>query len=178
VPFWFLRHGETDWNAKNLSQGNVEVPLNDAGRAQARAAATKLQRRGIKTIISSPLGRAEETARIIAEILDLSVAIDAGLREASYGEHEGQAMAGWYEQWIEGSHIPRGGESFAALRLRAIEAMNRALARPQPVLVVGHGGFFRAVRGAMGLPVTVRTPNALPFFCRPNAPAWVLTPLT
>ncbi len=178
IPFWFLRHGETDWNSKNLSQGNVEVPLNDRGRDQARAAAITLQRRGIRTVISSPLGRAEETARIIADSLGLVVAIDAGLREASYGEHEGEPMAGWYDEWVAGTHIPRGGESFAALKLRAVEAMNRALARPSPVLAVAHGGLFRAVRGAMGLPVTVRTPNALPFFCRPGDPAWTLTPLT
>jgi probable phosphoglycerate mutase len=178
VSFWFLRHGETDWNAQNLSQGNVEVPLNERGREQAREAAGKLRRRGIRTVISSPLGRAEETARIIAETLELNVAIDAGLREASYGEHEGEPMTGWYDDWVAGNHIPRGGESFSALRQRAVEAVNRALTRPGPVLVVAHGGFFRAVRGAMGLPIAVRTPNAMPFFCRPAAPAWVLTPLT
>mgnify|MGYP003704279353 CR=1 FL=1 len=37
-PFWFLRHGETDWNAQGLSQGNVDIPLNATGRAQAVAA--------------------------------------------------------------------------------------------------------------------------------------------
>lgn len=46
VAFWFLRHGETDWNARSLSQGNVDIPLNDRGVAQARVAAALLKGRG------------------------------------------------------------------------------------------------------------------------------------
>ena len=45
--FWFLRHGETDWNAANLSQGRTDVPLNDRGLAQAAAAAALMRGRGI-----------------------------------------------------------------------------------------------------------------------------------
>ena len=41
IPFWFLRHGETDWNAQGISQGNVDIPLNATGLAQARSAAEK-----------------------------------------------------------------------------------------------------------------------------------------
>ncbi|MBU6500106.1 MAG: histidine phosphatase family protein, partial [Rhodospirillales bacterium] len=44
--FWFLRHGETDWNAQNLSQGNVDIPLNETGLAQARSAALLLRGKG------------------------------------------------------------------------------------------------------------------------------------
>ena len=48
VAFWFLRHGETDWNAQNLSQGNVDIPLNETGLAQARSASLLLRGRGIR----------------------------------------------------------------------------------------------------------------------------------
>ena len=65
VPFWFLRHGETDWNAQGLSQGNVDIPLNPTGYAQARSAAERLRRRGIATIVTSPLARARVTAEIV-----------------------------------------------------------------------------------------------------------------
>ena len=60
--FWFLRHGETDWNARNLSQGNTDIPLNEVGRAQAVNAAKLLRTRGIRSIVSSPLSRAHDTA--------------------------------------------------------------------------------------------------------------------
>src|SRR5690242_19897803 len=43
VAFWFLRHGETDWNAQGLSQGNVDIPLNKVGLEQARRAARTLE---------------------------------------------------------------------------------------------------------------------------------------
>ena len=50
VAFWFLRHGETDWNAKDLSQGSVDIPLNETGLVQARSASLLLRNRGIHSI--------------------------------------------------------------------------------------------------------------------------------
>ena len=81
TAFWFLRHGETDWNAEGLSQGHTDIPLNAVGITQARRAALALVDRGIATIIASPLSRALHTAEILAEALALPVATDAGLRE-------------------------------------------------------------------------------------------------
>ena len=64
VAFWFLRHGETDWNARGWSQGNVDIPLNETGLAQARSAALLLRGKGIRSVISSPLSRAKVTAEL------------------------------------------------------------------------------------------------------------------
>jgi probable phosphoglycerate mutase len=175
VPFWFLRHGETDWNARGLSQGNVEVPLNAVGIAQAQAAALTLQNRGIASIVTSPLGRARTTAGIVADALGLPVEIEDGLREVRFGVQEGQVMAQWFDDWVEGRFVPEGAETFVDLRARAAAAINRALERTAPVLVVGHGALFRAIRAEMGLPPNVRTPNAAPLFCRPGLP-WSLDP--
>lgn len=177
IPFWFLRHGETDWNAKSLAQGRVEVPLNPNGIAQAHAAAERLKHRGIRQIICSPIGRARDTAEIVAAAIDASIAIDPGLRECAYGVMEGQPMfeGSWFADWVTGKATPDGAESFATLRHRATAAINRATADPPPVLVLAHGGFFRAVRAAMGLEPNFRTPNATPLFCEPAAP-WSLTP--
>ena len=58
VPFWFLRHGETDWNAQGLSQGHTDIPLNAVGLAQAERAARTLEGLGIASVVSSPLSRA------------------------------------------------------------------------------------------------------------------------
>lgn len=167
IPFWFLRHGETDWNARNWSQGNVEIPLNETGLAQARSAALLLRNRGIRTIMCSPLGRARVTADIAATELGLPVEIEQDLREVSYGVQEGKPMSEWFVAWIEGKLTPEGAESFAALTRRAVAAINRCTARPGPVLVVAHGALFRALRAAMGHEPNVRARNAVPIRCQP-----------
>jgi probable phosphoglycerate mutase len=175
IPFWFLRHGETDWNARNLSQGAVDIPLNANGLAQARAAAAKLTGRGIASIVSSPVPRARVTAEIVAAALALPLSFDPDLREASYGVREGQPMSEWFQEWVDGVATPEKAESFADLGQRAIAAINRCLTQPAPVLVVAHGGLFRAVRAAMGLEPNIRTPNATPYWCEPAEPKWLLT---
>lgn len=175
--FWFLRHGETDWNARNLSQGNVDIPLNEVGLAQARTAAGLLANRGICSVVSSPLSRAHDTARIVGEQIGHPVEVEDGLREVAFGVQEGQPMAHWFDDWVAGLFTPEGAETFPDLRARAIAAVARALSRPAPVLVVAHGALFRALRAEMGLTPNVRTPNAMPFFCEPGAP-WTLTPAT
>lgn len=176
--FWFLRHGETDWNARNLSQGNVDIPLNPVGAAQAKTAASLLKNRGIRTIVSSPLSRAHDTALEAAAVIGQPVLVDPELKEVAFGVQEGQPMATWFDQWVAGAFTPEGAETFAALRDRAVAATNRALAREAAVLVVAHGALFRALRSAMGLPANVRTPNAVPLFCEPGAgdAPWTLTP--
>ncbi|GAA0608696.1 hypothetical protein GCM10009416_51870 [Craurococcus roseus] len=180
VAFWFLRHGETDWNAQGLSQGRTDIPLNAVGLAQAERAARTLKDGGIATIVSSPLSRARATAEIVAEALDLPIAaFDDDLCETNFGEQEGQPMGDWYDDWIAGTYTPDGAEPFPALLARAVTAVNRALERPAPVLVVAHGALFRALRLAFGLEPNVRTPNALPVRCEPPAAggdAWTLTP--
>ena len=179
TPFWFLRHGETDWNAANLSQGNVDIPLNENGLAQAQSAASKLPGRGIATIISSPLSRARVTAEYAGSALGLPVAFDEGLREVSFGVQEGQPMSEWFTHWVEGQMTPQGAEAFADLRHRAVAAINRCVVHPSPVLVVAHGALFRALRQAMGLEPNVRTANAVPILCQPptgGETAWTLHP--
>ncbi|MCO6419925.1 histidine phosphatase family protein [Siccirubricoccus sp. KC 17139] len=180
VGFWFLRHGETDWNAQGLSQGTTDIPLNSVGLAQAeRAAKTLLGLGPIATIVSSPLVRARVTAEIAAKALGLPVAIDPGLREVEFGEQEGQPMGDWYDDWIAGSYTPAGAETFAALHDRAVAAINRATAKPGPVLVVAHGALMRALRLAFGHEPNVRTPNALPIWCAPpkdGGRVWEVTP--
>jgi broad specificity phosphatase PhoE len=169
VAFWFLRHGETDWNAQNLSQGAVDIPLNETGLAQARSASLMLRDRGIKAIMSSPLSRAKVTADIAAAQLGLPVQLDEGLKEVAYGVKEGEPRSEWFQPWVDGLITPEGAESFLALTTRAVAAVNRCIARPPVVLVVAHGALFRALRGAMGHEPNVRTRNAVPVWCEPPA---------
>lgn len=181
LAFWFLRHGETDWNARGLSQGNVDIPLNPVGIAQARAAAALLANRGIHSIVASPLSRAHDTATMAAEIIGRPVALDDELKECSFGVMEGHEMGDWFNHWVAGEFTPEGAEPFADLRARAVRATNRALQQESPVLVVAHGALFRALRAEMHLPANVRTHNAVPLFCEPGRTPhdpWTLTPAT
>ena len=179
IPFWFLRHGETDWNAEGRSQGRTDIPLNAIGVAQARRAALALVDRDIRTIVASPLGRALKTAEAVADALRLPIETDDGLMEVSFGTEEGKPMGDWYDDWIAGGFTPEGAESFAQLGARAVAAVNRATARPGPVLLVAHGALFRALRGALGHKPNVRTPNALPIWCAPPAAGdvWAISPV-
>ncbi len=163
---------------QNLSQGNVDVPLNANGIEQAHAAASVLRDKGIATIIASPLSRARVTAEIVAAAAAAGVAVqfDAALREVAFGAQEGKPMQPWFDDWIAGTFTPLEAETFAALRTRAVAAIGRALAHPAPVLVVGHGAFFRALRSAMGLAPNVRLANAVPLLCAPGDAGWHLLP--
>ncbi|MBX9701122.1 MAG: histidine phosphatase family protein [Acetobacteraceae bacterium] len=183
IAFWFLRHGETDWNAQGLSQGSTDIPLNKVGIAQAERAARTLRGLGlgITAVIASPLMRARVTAEHAAAALGLPVAIEHDLREVEFGAQEGEPMGDWYDDWIAGRYTPEGAETFAALHARAVAAVNRATARPGPVLLVAHGALFRALRLAFGHEPNVRTPNALPILCAPprdGGTVWEVTPAT
>jgi broad specificity phosphatase PhoE len=178
APFWFMRHGETDWNRDGLIQGSTNIPLNETGWAQARAAGGVLAGRGITSVWCSPLQRARDSAGVVAEALGLTVVVEPGLREASFGTHEGEVMGDWFTAWAEGKTVPEGGESFADLRVRAVAAMNGVLAGGGLPFVVAHGGFFRAVRGAMGFATTIRTANGVPVLCVPVDGVWSITPAT
>jgi probable phosphoglycerate mutase len=179
TQFWFLRHGETDWNAQGLSQGRTDIPLNQVGEAQARRAARTLAPLKIGTVVASPLIRARRTAEIAAQALGLAVELDPDLQEVNFGEQEGLPMGDWYDDWIAGTYTPDGAETFVQLTERTVRGVNRALSRPGPVLVVAHGALFRALRLAAGLEANVRTPNALPLLMDPPAAgetSWRITP--
>ncbi|WP_454301560.1 histidine phosphatase family protein [Salana multivorans] len=86
-----LRHGQTDYNRAGRLQGQVDIPLNEAGLEQARAAASVVAGFSPALVVSSDLGRAIETARIVADALvdDVSVVPDPRLRERAFGELRG-----------------------------------------------------------------------------------------
>lgn len=175
VPFWFLRHGETDYNARGLSQGALDISLNENGRAQAEAAAPLLVGRGIVAIYSSPMIRTRETSDILNKALNVPVIYDEELREVIFGGMEGKPLHPWFADWMAGTYTPEGAESFAEISERVQGVLTRLLARPGPILIVAHGGVFRALRGVLGLSLEGLTPNAQPLFCMPDAQGWTIT---
>lgn len=152
-----IRHGETDWNRDRLIQGSTDIPLNDTGRAQARATAALLRDRldpaVPATIAASDLSRARETAEIIAAELGLAAPRTyRGLRERGYGEAEGVAVDEFRDRWGDWhvAEVP-GAEPWPAVRARAVTALSRAVRDHRrataPVaaslIVVSHGALIR-----------------------------------
>jgi probable phosphoglycerate mutase len=154
-----IRHGETDWNRDRRIQGTTDIPLNDAGRAQARETAAALCARLDSalplTVASSDLSRARETAEIIAEVLDADgPRVYPGLRERRYGEAEGMDVEDFRARWGDWhtAEVP-GAEAWADLRERALAALSRAVqdhehatgSTAATLIVVAHGALMREV---------------------------------
>ena len=88
--FYFIRHGQTDWNLEGRMQGRTDIPLNETEREQARAAILYSKNLNIDLIVSSPLKRAFETAEIIGQALNLKVETHQDLQERHFGSNEGR----------------------------------------------------------------------------------------
>ena len=143
------RHGETDWNVERRVQGKSDRPLNDTGRAQARALAEALEEEPLDAIYSSDLVRAHETARFVAERKGLGVTVVPDLREKDFGTWEGLTDIEIRRRFPDASTGPSwgDGETPHELSSRVLAALER-IAEAHPggrVLVVSHGGPLRAV---------------------------------
>lgn len=141
-----IRHGQTEWNRIGRVQGRTDIPLNDQGRNQARELGLWLADLNEKwsLITSSPLSRARETARIVADHLGEELAPPVELlREQDYGEAEGVTVAEFNERW-PGRDF-KHGETSSQLADRAFAALSHLESQaPQGrILAVSHGALIR-----------------------------------
>jgi uncharacterized phosphatase len=142
-----LRHGQTDWNIDFRLQGTTNIPLNSTGIQQAQLAGAHFIGSEWDVLLSSPLDRALETARIVAEVAGLPVpVVEPLLMERAFGEAEGLTYPEYRERFPDGSLVP-GGETIPELADRANQMLRHiADAYPgQRVLAVSHGAFIRKV---------------------------------
>ncbi|MBI3331417.1 class I tRNA ligase family protein [Candidatus Peregrinibacteria bacterium] len=159
VEVTLVRHGQTDYNAKNIEQGSeIDAPLNETGREQAWTLAKKLKGKKFDVLICSPMKRALETAEIMSKELELSIAEKLPvLRERSEGDWTGKTEPEVLQkfptayQGIDPSmhHLtPKNGESLSDFFKRAEEASAylREKYAGKKVLLVAHGGFMMAFR--------------------------------
>ncbi|MHB1204230.1 MAG: histidine phosphatase family protein [Rhodospirillaceae bacterium] len=162
VSFYFLRHGETDWNRRRVMQGHTDIPLNACGIAQAEEVAPAVAQLPIVTICCSTLGRARRTAELV-NIKNLPIIVIDDLKECGFGIYEGQDSDGaWREDWRAGGLIP-GGESLDVYVSRLARGLNAALANPAPILIVGHGGSVWPLERLAEIPPGLRIPNCALF---------------
>lgn len=167
---FLVRHGQTAWNLEHRLQGQLDSPLTADGIAQAGSMADRLTGFGIRTVCSSPLGRALRTAVIIAERLGADLIEVPELAEVHHGELAGmtweeidQAFPTVREERAANRYgwaFP-GGESYAQARARARKALTSCgWAATGTPLLVSHEMIGRMLRaelrgldgaGALGL---------------------------
>ncbi len=160
VTIYFIRHGETDWNAQSRYQGQADVPMNETGRAQARRNGEAL-RALLPSIskfnyVASPLLRARETMEIVRAAMGLEprdYALDERLKELHYGDWQGifahdlpnidapgiAARSRDTFRWR-----PKGGESYEDLMVRSVDWLGDVTS---DTVVAAHGGVSRVLRG-------------------------------
>lgn len=166
---YFIRHGETDWNAEGRYQGRQDIPLNAKGRLQAKANGLLLrellQRDGGSledfNWYVSPLSRAVDTMTIVRSSFDETITkpeIDDRLIEVSFGEFEGSLhqdlKKSFAKRGMRGNdfwkYCPKGGESYEGMAVRVRPFFDMLT---KPSIVVSHGGVARVVRHIIeGLP--------------------------
>jgi broad specificity phosphatase PhoE len=166
-----LRHGQTEYNAGNRMQGQLDTDLTDLGRAQAVAAAEVLAKRQPLLIVSSDLRRAYDTAAALGERTGLPVRVDPRLRETHLGDWQGlthlevdAAAPGARLAWRDDARwAPHGGESRVDVADRSLPLVAELVADDtdwgadepdRPVVLVAHGGLIAALTAALlDLPV-------------------------
>jgi uncharacterized phosphatase len=140
--FSIVRHGQTDWNLRKRIQGSTDIPLNSTGRAEAAETGVRLRERTWDAIVTSPLQRAEETARIIAGELGIPrpQAIPE-LTERHHGDIEGLTFSERKATFPDGVRVP-GLESRQDVLDRVLPALARVAEAHagESVLVISHGG--------------------------------------
>jgi broad specificity phosphatase PhoE len=141
---WLVRHGETAWAAAGRHTGWSDIPLTESGREQAATLGPRLAGLAFAAIVSSPLSRALETARLAG--FGDRVTTDDDLREWDYGADEGRTTAeiqvdrpGW-SIWRDGVI---DGESLAHVGRRADRAIARARSLNGDTLCFAHGHLLR-----------------------------------
>ena len=150
TEIWLVRHGQTNGNLHNIVQGQLDIPLNETGEAQARTLADQLADVTFAAIYSSDLSRAMQTASIIASKKGLTVVPDPRLREIRQGIWEGlhfeQVLQIYQPDFSPNPFYittPRaeGAESIAEVVTRMVDAANEYHARHpgERVLMSTHG---------------------------------------
>jgi probable phosphoglycerate mutase len=154
--FGLIRHSLTEWNIKKRIQGHQNSPLSEIGRKMAAAWGYELQGFHWNRILTSDLGRAQETAELINQRLQLPLHVDQLLREQNWGEWSGlsfpelfrcsrseiekQKAAGW-------NFRPPGGESRKEVLARAQQALQNAAATwpDENILIITHEGIIKSL---------------------------------
>jgi broad specificity phosphatase PhoE len=136
TSIYLVRHGQTAWNKEEIFRGRADVPLDEIGFREAELVGEYLKGTDIHAIYSSPLSRARETARRIAQAFNLKVQSLLGINDMSFGKWEGRSLKEvqdfdreLYQQWREKPHLVRfpEGEGLDEVRVRAMASLDEVI---------------------------------------------------
>jgi broad specificity phosphatase PhoE len=143
---YLVRHGETEWSLSGQHTGSTDIPLTPNGEEVARQLGRKLADHNFAAVISSPMSRALDTARLAGFEHDVRLSDD--LKEWDYGEYEGLTTPQIRERrpdwWLWRDGCP-GGESPAQVGARADRLIAEVRAVDGDVLLFGHGHILRVI---------------------------------
>lgn len=145
-----VRHGQTDWNLEGRLQGQTDIPLNDTGHEQARAVGRQVAGEGWNLVVASPLGRAQQTAAIIAGQIGAQVGPALhGLMERGFGPLEGHRRSELDDELVQ--RLLEQAEPREHVLQRAVFGLSRVIGQNpgQKILCVTHGATMRIVRDTM-----------------------------
>ena len=175
-PFYFLRHGEADWNVERKCIGQLDRPLTERGRGQAEGARRYCAGLDISAVFHSPLSRAAETAALVMRGRAAPLHAEKGLLEACLGVKQGaredDAADPFLRNWIGGAVIDEA-ETYVGFQQRVCDAINRCLqaAGPGAPLIVAHAGVYHALRDILKAPVG-RVFHCVPYGHQPEGNDW------
>ena len=160
-----VRHGQTQWNLKLIRQGHLDSPLTEMGLAQAKALGDRLARETFSALYSSDLGRAVQTAQMIAAATGHEIVTDPRLRERHLGIFQGLNGDELKEKYPEEyrlhrtmgpSYVIPGGESMRQQVERNVAYFNEIAEKHlgETIVVVTHGGVLSGFfRHALSIPL-------------------------
>ncbi|MGN2640845.1 histidine phosphatase family protein [Nocardia takedensis] len=157
-----LRHGQTEWNATDRMQGQIDTDLTELGRRQAKEAARELVSRNAIAIVSSDLRRAHDTALALADHTALPIRLDPRLRETHLGDWEGLThlevdadAPGARVTWrLHADYRPPNGETKLEVGARSLPVVQELFSERQDwpgrtIILVAHGGLIAALTAAL-----------------------------
>ena len=149
---FLARHGETEWNSRDLVQGQTDVSLSETGEKQATKLADRLADAPLDYVYCSGLSRSRRTAELVGAPHDLEPIVEPALAEQDFGEWDGDTLSELYgmldrtgTDWTDWA--PENGESWTEFSQRVRTALERIVTshRGECLFVCAHGGVNKVV---------------------------------
>lgn len=148
MTIYVTRHGQTDWNKKNILLGSTDMELNETGKSQALQLKKQLENISFEHIISSDLKRAHETAQIISNN-NPNIILNSNLRERNYGELEGTTPENIGRFWDVPANISENSvepiQTFLSRIFKELDNIIKNYNKNDKILIVTHYGVVMAI---------------------------------